>query len=500
MSVIALEWNRPQGVFIRATQRYVDLEGAVRSGKTTALVWKVIFYGLQHPGIHCMLSRWTDDALKAQLKPRFYELCPKEFLGPGPNPERGTGENGWNADAQYQEFKNGSRVYLRGLKSSDEGMRYGKFAGLTLAVIGVDQPEEVPKDVYAALLARLSQRGFPQQMLLTPNPPGHDHWLADPESPFSFPEGNTKPDHLYLTTEVYDNEKWLGKEYIKSLELIYPPGTVLHRRFILGKRGLSTEGEPVYGQVFKRRIHVVEALELIPHVALFESWDFGHKHPAVLWSQLDPHAGTWNVLGEYMGTDEFIEDFAPRVISRRASWFPAAEEVWACCDPAGADNNSQGTRNNAISVLGDLGIYPRFVKGSNSYAKRDYAIQQIARYMLRMTKHGPALQIDGRRAPVLVDGFEAGYVYDDGKHHLQALPNVRRPKKDGYYDHLQNTAEYTMLNFLSGLQVGVGSAADLRRVRSVVGGADRELRAAQRDRDEFDRYRRPAVAAGRAGY
>ena len=478
------EWNRPQSIFMRATERYVDLEGAVRSGKTTALVRKVVDYCTDYPGIHCLLARWTDDSLKAQLKPRFYELCQRELLGPGPKAMPGTNESGWHAEEQYQEFRNGSRVYLRALKSSDEATRLGKFAGLTLGVIGVDQPEELPKDIHEALKARLSQPGFPQQLLYTPNPPGHDHWLSE-----EFPETNARPDYLYLTTEVYDNEKWLGKKYIEALEETYPPGHVLHRRFILGKRGLSTQGEPVYGKVFKRRIHVAE-VAAIPTAPLMESWDFGHKHPAVLWSQLGPD-GSWHILGELMGDESYIEDFAPQVIAVRKQLFPEVGEVWSCCDPAGADHNSHGLRFSAIDVLRDFGIYPRFIKGSNSLSQRDWAIQQTARYMLRLTKRGPALVVHPR-CVITIDGFEAGYVYDDRHVALQTTPNIRRPKKDGYYDHLQNNVEYTMLNFISGLPVAIGTSSDARRT----------LRAMQRDNDPYERDERARrrAPAGRAGY
>ncbi len=49
----------------------------------------------------------------------------------------------------------------------------------------------------------------------------------------------------------------------------------------------------------------------------------------------------------------------------------------------------------------------------------------------------------------LADGFEAGYVWDE---HMVSVGNkqVRRPKKDGWYEHGQNCTEYLELNFGSG--------------------------------------------------
>ena len=37
----------------------------MRAGKTTPLVWKLINYAIEYPGIAMMLTRWTQDALDA---------------------------------------------------------------------------------------------------------------------------------------------------------------------------------------------------------------------------------------------------------------------------------------------------------------------------------------------------------------------------------------------------------------------------------------------------
>jgi len=46
----------------------------------------------------------------------------------------------------------------------------------------------------------------------------------------------------------------------------------------------------------------------------------------------------------------------------------------------------------------------------------------------------------------LADGYEAGYVWDV---HLVSVGNkqLRKPKKDGWYEHGQNCAEYLELTF-----------------------------------------------------
>jgi hypothetical protein len=448
-------WNPVQSAFLLAealTWPYVDLEGAVRAGKTTPLVAKVATYCVDFPGIHCALCRWTQDALDAQLKPRWRDWCALHGI-----------RLQWHADEEYDEVVGtGSRVYLRALKGAEETSRYGKLAGLTLAVLGIDQPEEVPEDVYRHYVpTRLSQPGYPHQVLLTPNPPGLTHWLA-----VEFPERNTTPGHLYLRTSVYDNRHNLGDRYIDSLEQAYPEGHALRRRFIEGKRGLPIVGKPVYAGVFQSRIHV-QRLRLNPDVPLLEGWDFGHAHPSVVWAQVLPW-GELRVLGGILGTDQFIEDFAPMAVAQRVIWFggepdPLGErelpcEVWSTGDPAGDQNNSQGTRVSAADVLREYGVNLYTIAGANHPDARDRCIQHLAGYMQRLTKQGPAFTVDPERwrmsAPEgviesthFIDALEAGYTWDQRSIAHAVSPNTRRARKDGFYDHAMNCIEYVVLAY-----------------------------------------------------
>lgn len=495
--VITHRWNPVQSRFLladAATYPYVDLEGAVRAGKTTPLVAKVLNYCIDFPGIHCALTRWTQDGLDAQLKPRWRDWCRQNGVALK-----------WHPDEEYDEIlSTGSRVYLRALKSNEETSRYGKLAGLTLAVLGIDQPEEVPEDVYRAYVpARLSQPGYPHQVLLTPNPPGESHWLAT-----DFPVQNNREGHLYLRTSVYDNRHNLGDGYIRSLELAYPVGHALRRRFIDGKRGLQIVGKPVYGETFNSNLHVGPT-RLNPNVALLESWDFGHKHPHVTWSQLMPW-GQLVILGGVMGMDAFIEDFCPAVLGIRAQWFggvwnPEAPddaewpyEIKSTGDPAGDQNNSQGTSISAADVLREHGVQLWTIPGANHIDARDRAIQHIAGYQRRLTKLGPAFLVDPDRwllmkpneAPIpsthFVDALEAGYVWDERVYTTTLSPNTRRPKKDGYYDHGMNTLEYLVLAY--------GPAQPTR-----VDHAKAERRAIERSQRDTDPMDRRIVSRSRAG-
>lgn len=473
-------WNPPQSKFLllRAVANgpleEIDFEGAVRAGKSTPAAEKLAEYVVAYPGIHTGATRWTQDGLDAQVKPLWRDTAALYGL-----------TLKWHADEEYDEIVGtGSRVYLRAMKPSEDIARYGKLAGLTLAVLWIDQPEEVPEDIINAYVpARLSQPNYPHEAWFTPNPPREDHWLAT-----RFPEDNSIAHRTYIRTTVYDNRHNLGDEYIAGLERAYPVGTVLRRRFIEGKRGLSATGKPVYANYFNRDTHATRPIEMNTQLPLLEMWDFGQHRPCCVWGQMTPW-GQFNVLGGVMGEDIYIEDFAPLVLGQRAQWFPRPLEVWACCDPAGSKANSQGTKKTGLDVLADvLGYRPRFVENSNSPEVRSFAIQTLAGFMRRRAlRGGEAFGVDPRRWLIVssresatrqfyIDGLEAGYVWDDRIVRGAGGKTIQVPLKDKYYEHAQNCVEYGIVNF----GPAYVTQADERKIEQAI------VKRAQQDRDPDD--------------
>jgi hypothetical protein len=130
-----------------------------------------------------------------------------------------------------------------------------------------------------------------------------------------------------------------------------------------------------------------------------------------------------------------------------------------CCDPAGASDTSHGTEG-AVKILPAHGVHADFVADSNSPAVRLACVERIAAQMRKRAADGSeGLVINSdperwRRISAELDvsdrflaaGFQAGYVWDA---HLVSVSNksVRKPKKDGSYEHGQNCAEYLEVNF-----------------------------------------------------
>src|SRR4051794_25136741 len=100
---VRLVWNPKQSRFLKSISKYLNFEGGVRAGKSFALCCKILFYCLTFPGIHCALTRWTQDGLDAQLRPIWRQVCRLCRI-----------ELRWHADEEYDEIvSTGSIVYLR---------------------------------------------------------------------------------------------------------------------------------------------------------------------------------------------------------------------------------------------------------------------------------------------------------------------------------------------------------------------------------------------------
>ena len=475
--------------------RLIDIEGAFRSGKTTASLWKVYQSCVEHPGIHWLICRYSDGDTQSKLKPPWRAVLNAAGVRPL-----------WDAAAQCDTLPNGSKVYIFGLKAQDQVSRYGKLRGMTLAGIYVDQGEELPHDVFLELIGRLSQGGYPHQMLMSPNPPDENHWLAK-----EFPAENTIVGRKYYSVPIYANAHNLPAEAIDGLVAAYPPAHPKHRSAVLGKRGLNVIGQPVYGgdperglaPMFNRALHE-RPLTMNPHLPLCEAIDFGKHHPCVVWAQFTPYGGL-HFLGGILGQNLFLKDFVPILLQWRATWFPNPMQVLTCCDPAGSHNNSQGIDQNGVSVLKDYGLTPVFDQSANAPAIRSAMVERIGAYMRTRTAQGEAFGINDKNWMLisadtirpwkfLAEGFEAGYVWDE---HFVSVGSkqIRKPKKDGWYEHGQNCAEYLELSF-GGRQRSVE-----QREREAARLANQALQRSQRDTAEaFNSRHREPRSNGRAGY
>lgn len=509
-------------------ERAWDVEGSPRGAKSWGAgrwIWKLVY---KYPGIQVFYCRYKDDDLKT-LRDVWNKVTVQfpEYLHPS-----------WNATEAAWDFPNGewkgelysgSRVYLSSLRVAEALVAdavHGKYKGKTLAVIVIEEAQEVPKIHYDGLKERLSQsktpfgetRDYPLKIVLVHNSVNTDHWIAK-EFPLDGAGNCTREGHAHIRADLYSNRQNLGPAVIAGYEQDYPPGHPLRRVIIEGRRGLTRLGKPVYEYEFNRLAHVSDQAGFVPYYPLYEGWDFGRQKPAVVWAQYIAHRAELRIIGAVKGSEVFLETFAPRVLAIRRRLFPQASDIRTWCDPTGAVGN-QGMQHTAVSVLQQLGVaaQPAFdgTRDANDPEVRDKAIQTIAGYMLRQTTDGlPAFKMgpsclelvrrDGalleQPSDILVTAFEAGYVWSEHAA-SDARPNITRPQKGTPYDDLMNALEYIVIGAQIPLaqtvsQLATAAAqyqtAPQREQLKEILEARRALREQQRDDHPEDRV---LVSAG----
>lgn len=496
--------------------RCVDVEGSPRSAKSWGIgfwIWKLVY---KYPGIQVFYCRYKDDDL-VTLRDVWSKVSVyfPVYLQPK-----------WNSSDQSWDFPNKSRVLLSSLRVSEGATAaaiHGKYKGKTIAVVIIEEAQEVPHVNYRGLKERLSQSKhpdgtdfpYPLKIVLVHNSVDEDHWIAKEEFPLgSDDETCQKPGHLHLRADLYSNAQNLGAHVLAGYEQDYPADHPLRRTVIEGKRGVTLLGDPVYRHSFRRPLHVAKyPLKVEPYYPLLEGWDFGQQKPAVVWAQYIRHLAAFRILGAVKGSEVFLELFAPKVLEIRKRLFGDEVTVRSWCDPTGATGNG-GLSFTPVSLLHDLGVMAQPAKAQtkdgNDPEVRDKAIQTLGGYMHRFAVDGSqAFQlspqciecefVDGvwqeKSSNLMVAAFEVGYIWSKGAL-SDAHPNLRKPQKGTRFDDLMNALEYIVtgeqipsapsVSMLAHATAQYQNAPDREILRKQI-EQSRLLRRQQRDSDPSDR-------------
>lgn len=455
-----VEFRGKHLAFLHDTTPEIDLEGALACGKTTVALWKELDALETHPGIWSLLSRWTDDATNALLRPAFEQLARLHKTNLA-----------WKGDKEkYYLLENGSRAYCFGLKtqSSDPEQRYGKIRGLPVSRIYIDQAEQVEADIAGELRLRLRpdiearQRGqdYPRQLTFTPNPTNYDHWLAK-----QFPDQNNPfKNRVYYSLSLYDNQHNLPADIFENALAMYPLEHPKHRTVILGQRGLNVTGDPIYEDVFIRKTHVgpVRARTDIP---VLEAFEFGRHNPTWVAAQRAPD-GRLALLGGVQGKHMVLEHFLPFVQQQRDEWFGSAPSTTfkTCTAPMGETETTSGTRYTLLKLLREAGFKATYRANANAADVQLAMIEQIAGLLQRRTmtreesivvNADPAMWLtystDGtvKQTPFVAFALDGGYVWS--KHTISiSHKEVRQPFEDDEYANAMHCLENLVLNFCAG--------------------------------------------------
>ena len=192
-----------QKQFIDAQERYCLFYGGFGSGKSFALLMKLILMSLCFPKNRILLGRqYLSDVTRALL-PDLFEILPANLYK-------------YRVKDSIISFFNGSEIILMGLDAMQSGTESNikkaqqKIKSLNLGAFFIDQLEEIDQEVFTALTTRLRRTNVPiRQGNMTCNPA--NFWA------YKYFKKDTKKNTFLLQSSTLDNKANLTQDYIDDL-------------------------------------------------------------------------------------------------------------------------------------------------------------------------------------------------------------------------------------------------------------------------------------------
>lgn len=183
------------------------------------------------------------------------------------------------------------------------------------------------------------------------------------------------------------------------------------------------QGSPVYTD-FDKILHCSDQ-KADPHLGLplLRGWDWGLT-PACVVAQLQE--GRLIVLKEFTAVNMGAERFSDQVIEECAIYFPGwsdqKEHWYDFIDPSG-DFRKDTDETTCAQVIASKGLRP--IPGAISWEKRR---ESVEKFLTKIYKGMPCIQINETECPMLVKGFQGGYRYPDSA--LELEMSKIKPVKD----------------------------------------------------------------------
>lgn len=438
-----VEYTPPATVanFISSDSFYNFIIGPVGSGKTTGVLFKILYHGkLQKPGPDGIRrTRWV---VVRNTAPQLKDTTINSFFTwfkPG-------AAGKWVAGRVMFVFEFDDvyiEVLFRPLDTPDDVSRV-----LSLEVTGaiLDEFVEIPKPIVEALSGRCGR--YPAKkdggptwwgMWGASNPGNEDNWwyewldVADTgerppnlsyfEQPSGLSDGAENIDNLPGGREYYENlMEGKSDEWI--------------RQYIMVEWGYSLSGAPVY-PAFDHKVHVAnEPLPVNKHLPLVIGFDAGLT-PAAVFGQMDLHGRVLTLdelVSHDMGAERFCRTMLIPLINAR---FRGVKEIYLVGDPAMVQR-AQSNEKSVMDILEAELDFPVDIASSNSLVDR---IGAVERQLTQLTPVGPALLVDPR-CKVLIRGYRTGYVY---RINTKGVKEAKPEKND--YSHPHDANQYMMLGF-----------------------------------------------------
>jgi hypothetical protein len=432
-----------------STAKYLYMQGGVGGGKTTAFAVKAVWLSLTIRENRGIVSRLNYgqlyDSTWREIKSTIQRLVDKELIE---EPEFSKRMFGDYTQIIFRETR--SEILAVHSKNFQQalGSNHGWFF--------VDDAMECPEDFFvgnyegttAGLLSRLrlphvhfDKRTYDKDErvhgalhgMIASNPPPYGHWLHRlfGDKPGRHRLGADQVDWLQGATS--DNP-FLGADYgsgILSVQRRMGRSENVVKRVLHGESIPAYAGIPVYPQ-FDRHRHLAP-LKFNAQLPLITAWDFGHDHPAIVYSQLfrcaagNHHYFTLSEVAEVF--DATVHVLKEAHDKHMQKFYPDAKIIRNCGDKAGFRNNSANKDGRSdMKIL----MYEYKMQFKWRYMHLTPSLQHMRMRLVpsRKCPCGLELILISPRCPVLLGALEGGYHFSRPRN---GGPHPEKPVEDRYF-------------------------------------------------------------------
>lgn len=421
---VEIRLNPKQEEFLRKLNdrryKYGFYIGGMGAGKTFIGCLAGLLYSISYSDSLGLVGRYVERELEATTKDTLIRLAKKLGVYKGKN-----------------EHKGEVYVYARGSEGSDvsdtstilvwclmaqrrEDER--KFLSLELSWFFIDEASELRDDrIYKMLCSRLRRVSGIRKGWVASNPVPTSHWLYN--------VANESGDTFVVHASMEDNWMYLPADYIEAMKRMDDSWRAV---YVEGKWGAVRSVNSPFN-VFSRRVHVFNEDEFKVDLGapVYRGWDFGFKHPACVWFQVDEY-GRFLVFREFLGQTMTLQSFVGRVLAISNREFAGADfidygdiQAFQMVDVAYGMSRAEFLRRFGIALHGRL-------------VTDEEGIEVIGRLLTTHIDGRPMLMFSDK-CHILIDAFTGGLELD----------KAGRIKNSGIYVHLWDALKYGICNVVS---------------------------------------------------
>lgn len=421
---VEIELNPKQAEFLRLLNddryKYGFYIGGMGAGKTFIGCLAGLLYSIKNGDSLGLVGRYVERELEATTKGTLIRLAHKLGVYKGKNEHRGE-VYVWARGSAGSDVSIVSTILCWALMAQNREDEK-KFLSLELSWFFIDEGSELRDDkVYKMLQSRIRRNVGPRKGWVTSNPVPTTHWLYREAV-----EGNRS---FVVHASMEDNWMHLPKDYIEDMKRMDDTWQAV---YVEGKWGAVRSANNPFG-LFSRKLHVFKEGDFKVDLSspVYRGWDFGFKHPACVWFQVD-ESGRFLVFREFLGQMMTLQQFVAKVVAISSREFGGCEfidygdvQAFQMVDVAMGMSRAEFMRRFGINLYGRI-------------VTDDEGIETMGRLLSTQIDGKPMLMFS-EKCHILIDAFSGGLELDKSG----------KVKSTGIYVHLWDALKYGICNVLS---------------------------------------------------